>query len=288
MRQVNVSIVALILLGFTYSARGENIPSGAVPEVDMEPWERYFKKAVVNLFEEDEEGNLNFVCTATAFERKGKKYYFVSAAHCVGDDDTDHEKIITRPSNWYITFRDSPEKHFFPAKIVVAGYQHRLNDFLVLEAELEHPVPTMPLASGDPHNGEIVSNMASPHNLGKLLFRGLVSIESVDRTILVGEDEVNWKGTAVLQINVGGGSSGSAIVSHRQRGIVAILIGMNSSSLAYAIPVSKFKQFWAEFNAKKYKWYRPEDNSGKPGKNKKSKKTLQVDGRIDTADYRGD
>ncbi len=287
MRQVNAGIVALTLLGFAYSARGENLSSGAVAEVDMEPWEREFKKATVNLFEEDEEGNLNFVCTATAFARTGKKYYFVSAAHCVGDDDTDHEKVVTRPSNWYITFRDPGAKHFFPAKILVHGYQHRLNDFVVLEVELEHLVPTMSLAANDPHNGEIVSNLASPHNLGKLLFRGLVSMESVDRTILVGEDEVNWKGTAVLQINVGGGSSGSAIVSQRQKGIVAILIGMNSGSMAYAIPVSKFKQFWAEFQAKKYKWYRPEENQGKPGKKKKHKKS-QINGQVDTADYRGD
>jgi len=228
---------------------------------DTEPLENDFMNATTLLYGQDESGSMKMLCTATAFEREGKVYHFAAAAHCVSEDDTDHERVQMHQMSWFITFDDLKDKNFVSAKVLGVGYQHRGDDFAVFEVVIEkRAVPIMPLAE-NPHLGEVIVNIASPLGLGKQLFRGHVSMEHLNRPLI--QDSINWKGAALLQMSVGPGSSGSAVVSLRQKGIVAFLVGelsqQRGSPNIVAIPVEKFKKFWTDVKAKKYKWYREED-----------------------------
>lgn len=225
--------------------------------------ERDFRSATALLYGQTDRGSYIMLCTATAYEKKGDVYHFVTAAHCVAEDDTEHKRVEVAPSRWFLSFEDDPDNTMFVgAKLLHAGYQHRGDDFAVLEAKISHPVPVIPLAKDDPSLAEEFSNFASPGGLGKQLFRGHVSMEKLDRPLIQGE--INWKGAVLLQAQAAGGSSGSAIVSMRQNGIIAFLVGMiggNGTPNVVAIQVSKFKKF-NEMNADgKYKWYKPDSDA---------------------------
>ncbi len=287
---MRMSLAAFSLLSLFVAhdafAQNANTKVGAVEEADMDQLEQQFMQATRKLYRQNGRGTFDFVCTATAFEREGKKYRFLSAAHCVAEDDKERKIVVVETAHWAIAFTQPNGELFVPAKVVVAGFQHRLDDFLVLEVEYDKNIPLMPLAPNDPHTGEIISNIAAPNNLGRCLFRGLVSEEKVNRSIEVSNDDLDWRGTAIVDVNVAGGSSGSAIVSRRQKGIIAVLIGSHSGHpMAFVIPISRFKKFWADYKAGKYKWYSP-DNDDVVIMKKRPKKNKQKIGEIDTADYR--
>ncbi len=244
-------VVACGLLAIAIVARADAPASG------LNPLETDFYTATALLYGQTEDGSLRMLCTATAFERNKDVYHFVTAAHCVAEDDTAHDRVQVEPTSWYLTFDDPDRKNFFPAKVLGVGYQHRGDDFAVLEVKLDKAVPVIPISAKNAVMGEEVSNIASPLGLGKQLFRGHVSKANLDRPVV--EGDINWKGATLLQMSSGPGSSGSAIVSRSQKAIVAFLvgsIGSRGSPNIVAIPVSKFSKFWTEIKAKKYKWYK--------------------------------
>lgn len=231
-------------------------PEALQSDPSMRALEKEFRSATALLYVQDEQGGLSMMCTATAFEKKDSVYKFVSAAHCLAEDDTTHDRVQVSQAEWFITFDDPDQKKFYPAKILAAGYQHNGDDFAVVEVTLDITVPTMGMAKDDPSLGEDITNIASPGGLGKQLFRGHVSMEKLGRPLI--EGEINWKGATLLQTLSGPGSSGSAVVSITQKGIVAFIVGRTRGSPSIvAIPVSKFKKFWADVQADKYKWYKP-------------------------------
>jgi len=218
--------------------------------------EKEMVSATALLYGQLEDGSMRMFCTVTAFERTKNVYHFVTAAHCVSEDDVLHDRTSVAQNNWYVTFDDPEQKDFYPAKLLGVGYQHRGDDFAVLEVKLAKEVPTIALAAADPSLGEDVSNIASPLGLGKQLFRGHVSMAKLDRPVIDGD--INWRGTTLIQMSAGPGSSGSSVVSRAQKGIVAFLvgtIGARGSQNIVCIPVSKFKKFWEEVQTGKYKWY---------------------------------
>ena len=229
---------------------------------DLNQLEKDFRLASGLLYAQTDDGGFRMMCTVTAFAKKGKKYHFVTAAHCVADDDTQHERVDVAKTNWFITFDEPGNKNLVEAKVIGVGYQHRGDDFAVLEVDLAKDVPTIPLADNDPQLGEDISNFASPLGLGKQLFRGHVSMEKLDRPVI--QDSINWKGATLVQMSSGPGSSGSAIVSQHQKGIVAFLVGVigsRGSANIVTIPVGRFKKFWTEVQAGTYKWYKPDTES---------------------------
>jgi hypothetical protein len=229
------------------------------PSNGLNKLEKEFRKATVLLYTQLEDGSLRMMCTATAFEKKGKLYRFATAAHCVADDDTTHERVEVSQASWYITFDEPENKSFTAVKIVGVGYQHRGDDFAVVEGELkDESLTVIPLAVNDPSLGENISNFASPGGYGKQLFRGHVSMERLDRPLIV--ESINWKGASLLQTTAGPGSSGSAVVSQHQKAIAAFLVGMignrGGQPNIVAIPISKFRKFWDEVQTGKYKWHK--------------------------------
>ncbi len=243
-----------------FSSTAYAAPAPSTDELNQ--LEKDFRLASGLLYAQTDDGGFRMMCTVTAFEKTGKKYHFVTAAHCVADDDTQHERVDVAKTNWFITFDEPGNKNLVEAKVIGVGYQHRGDDFAVLEVDLAKDVPTIPLAAKDPQLGENVSNFASPLGLGKQLFRGHVSMEKLDRPVI--EDSINWKGATLVQMSSGPGSSGSAIVSQHQTGIVAFLVGVigaRGSQNIVTIPVGRFKTFWAQAQAGTYKWYKPDTES---------------------------
>lgn len=221
--------------------------------------EKQMEEATALLYAWKDGGEMQMFCTATAFERSGKTYRFVSAAHCVAEDYRNKVEVV--PFKWFISFDEPGVKKFHPAKLLGVGFQSRGDDFAVLEVTLDREIPLIPMATKDAVLGEKVSNVASPLGLGKQLFRGHVSKTYLDRP--VGGRGFNWTGATLLQIKCGPGSSGSSVVSRKNKAIVSILVGIiyrGPSVFIVSIPATKFNRFWKDVQNNKYPWYKPSDN----------------------------
>jgi S1-C subfamily serine protease len=216
-------------------------------------------KAVALLYSQDESGSMKMLCTATIFEKSSKGYLFVSAAHCVGNDDVQKEHSAKSDHPFYITFDEiKTAKKFYPASVQWGGYQHRGEDFSVYEVVTDENWPVIPVVSEKGlKDGAEILNIASPLGLGKQVFHGTISSLYLDRPVVAGD--INWKGSVVLQLpGVNGGSSGSAIISEENKSIVAFLVGTIGGSTIIAIPASRFLAVKKAIEGKKYKWYAPE------------------------------
>lgn len=219
------------------------------------------KNATALLYSQDASGGMNMHCTATIFEKAKKGYRFVSAAHCVGNDDTSRERSAS-PDHlpFFITFDETAApKVFYPAKVTLVGYQHRGEDFAVFEVETTQDWPVVPL--GD-EKKEVVPapfwNVASPLGLGRQVLEGVISNLDLDRPIFF--NDINWAHSLVLQMSgVNGGSSGSSLIAKDQRAIVGFLVGSIGDSTITAIPVSRFKLVLAAQAKGKYHWYQPKE-----------------------------
>lgn len=241
------------------NATGPAIKLPDAKTVDEGQFLRDFEKATALLQEQTPNGGFNMLCTATVFEKDDAVVRFVSAAHCVGEDDEMKEKVKLTSTKFYINFDDEENKQLLLAKVIACGYQHRGDDFAVLEVPLKEigikAVPVMPLATEHVVMGEPMANMASPNGLGEQLFRGHVSRPVLQRPIK--DRDINWENAVLLQMNVAGGSSGSAVVSLRQLGIASFIVGHVGINTV-AIPTERFVKFWELSKAGKYKWFKPD------------------------------
>jgi hypothetical protein len=215
------------------------------------------KAATAILFSQNENGGMVVRCTATAFDKHGDKYTFVSAAHCVGEDDVQHERVATsNRTTFYISFDESKLKRFYNAKVLWVGYQHRGDDFSIYEVDPGKDVDWPVIPIGDEkkeQEGNSVLNIASPQGLGLQVFHGSISKMELDRPVV--EGDINWKGAILLQMpGTNGGSSGSAIISEKQEKIVAFLVGTIGGTSITAIPASRFSTFKDKAENGKYKW----------------------------------
>lgn len=160
------TLVAVFLLSCASTARASP-PKIAAPDGEVAITQRAFS-ATALLYGQTLIGGYRFACTATAFEKDGDTYRFISAAHCVGYDNTVKEKVELYPYDWFITFDDPKHKHFIPVKLVAVGYQSKGHDFAVLEGTIKkRKVPVIPLAENPAQMGESVINIAVPLGFGK-------------------------------------------------------------------------------------------------------------------------
>lgn len=206
------------------------------------------------LYGQTESGGMKMFCTVTAFEKTETGYNFVTASHCVGQSDEVHERVEITKTQFFITFDElKSDKKFYPAKVVMAGYQPAGDDFSILSIETKDEIPLVPL--GDEKTEEAglpVINVASPRGLGKQVFHGTISSLYVDRPVI--EDQINWRGVMLLQIQSGPGSSGSAIIGVDQKAIIGFLVGHYEENV-FVMPVSRFKAFRQAVLDKKYKYF---------------------------------
>lgn len=226
-------------------------------------------RSVGLLYSQDSSGGMDMRCTVTAFDKVRGGYLFVSAAHCVGEDNKAHEKSAeTENTPFFITYDERGTKTFFPAVVRGVGYQSKGDDFAIFFVESKADWPTIPLGDEgkvDVEKPETTAfiNVASPLGLGKQLFRGTISSVYLDRPIVQGD--INWKGTMLLSTQSGPGSSGSTLISEEQEAIVGFLVGTIGGNNVVGIPVSRFKKFQSDVKGGKYKYYKvDEEEKEKP------------------------
>ena len=214
------------------------------------------KNAVALLYSQDESGGMRMRCTATVFEKTKTIYKLVSAAHCIGDDNTTKERSAD-PTNtpFYISFDNSTPKEFYKAKAVFVGYQHKGDDFAVFEVESKEDWPVLLIGTEKSvTEGSALLNVASPQGLGKQVFRGSISSMDLDRPII--EGDINWQHALLLQIQSGPGSSGSALISIEDGTIIGFLVGVVGGNNVVGIPVSKFTTALSKFGEDKYPYFK--------------------------------
>lgn len=267
MKNLFVALVFVFCTVFAANVSAAEVPVAEAPvetPMSLDQFEKNVYAAVALFYAQLEDGTFKQLCTATAFERSDKTYKFVTAAHCVAEDNVLHERVEVVRVRFLTTFDEEGEKGIVPAKLLAVGYQHNGDDLAVFEVQLKKEIPIIPLAAKNAIRGERIVNVASPLGLGKQLFRGYVSSSKLDRPMISEKAGINWEGATLLDINVGPGSSGSAVVSPKQGGIVGILVGtigsQSSTFNVVAIPIEQFHKFWNAAKVGKYKWYRPEES----------------------------
>lgn len=214
--------------------------------------------AVVLLYEQDDQGSMKMLCTATAIEKNATGYVFVTAAHCASSDNEEKKLVKAEVKKFFfVTFDEAGSKNFSKAKLLNCGYQHAGDDFCQFQVDSDKSIPVVALGDDPAAGGEEIVNVASPLGLGKQVFRGYVSSPKLDRDVRV--NDINWTNTVLLQLpGTNGGSSGSAIVCVEQKAICSFLVGVIDSTEIVAIPVSRFKTFRQQVAEGKYKYKQEE------------------------------
>ena len=222
------------------------------------------KNATALLYSQDAKGGMRMRCTATAYERTETipyVYTFVTAAHCVGSDNRQKERVADyRRTSFYITFDQTEQKTFYRANVKSIGYQTRGDDFAEFEVISPQDWPRIPI--GDERleeEGNEILNIASPLGLGRQVFHGHITKLILDRPVVQGD--INWQGSILIQVpGSAGGSSGSAIISIEQQAIVGFLVGTIGGSTMTAIPASRFTEFKKRLAEDRYRWQIPEED----------------------------
>src|SRR5260370_21865503 len=99
------------------------------PPTDDQYIEQVLYKATGLLYNQADDGAMHMRCTVTAIEKTQKGYIFVTAAHCVGSDDTEQEKVKPDKTYFYITAdSDVASKDFMKATLIGVGYPHRSDE----------------------------------------------------------------------------------------------------------------------------------------------------------------
>ena len=243
-----IILTSLLLTTILFSpVRAEGLPDSPIAE------RAYAATAI--LYKQTASGGMDMACTATAFEKGSKGYLFVSASHCVAEDDKTHQKAVVSSSPFYISFDQVNDKTFHRAEVVMAGYQGRGDDFAVLSVDTKEEWPTMPLGqAGQVKMGEEVLNVAAPVGLGRQLFFGRVSLVNMDGAVT--SREINWKNAMLLQVDGGPGSSGSSVISLEQEAIICFIVGsVKGNPSVVSIPVSRFLSFRDAVRRRQYKWF---------------------------------
>ena len=237
MPKVTFAVVVLIFVAFL------TVSESCRAEDNVTSFEKNLFDATVMLSSLDKDGNVR-MCTATAFEREGKKYYFLTAAHCVLKEGMLVEGVRL------IFFGDAKKNDTAFAKFLTMDAKYGGDGFAVFEVELQDDsTPTMPIAARDALLGEEVSSVSFPNARPKQLFRGYVSRENQDFEFF----GKNFKDKVFFQLYGAPGSSGAAIISRKDGTILAIVQGgdgAEGSTAVTGMAISNFKKFWTEFKNK--------------------------------------
>lgn len=255
---LRVILAALFLsLAVLWLSKSAHAQSSQVSDVDYV--NETFYPATAILYSQDSQGGMSMRCTATAIEKDGDAYTFVTAAHCGALDNTEAKSVSPEKTFFYITPDQKDDKTFFKADPVGAGYRHRGDDFMLFRVKTEHVFPVVKLGH-DPKALESIVNIASPLGLGKQVFNGIVSNPSFDRPIV--QEDINWTNAVGLQLfGTDGGSSGSAVVCLDQKAICAFVVGSISGTTIIAMPVSRLESVISGLKDGSYKYWQKDPDA---------------------------
>jgi S1-C subfamily serine protease len=195
------------------------------------------------LYRQNTNGDMEMQCTVAAFAREGKIVFLITAAHCVLNDNG----RVPDGNPFFVTRDEDGEKLFVPVRVLYVGKKEKGQDFAEL-AITDTGAAWGVLPLGDERLeriGSPVLTVAAPLGYGKQLFLGSVSALKLIRPSVVEEQGINWSGMLLLDVTIGHGSSGSAVVSVKQRAIIGVLVGLvcddgSNGQFAVAAPISRF------------------------------------------------
>lgn len=253
----NTFIVILLLLASVLGF-AQQVPKAPATLSDNEFIEQVYYPATVLLYAQNEQGDMKFRCTATAFERKDNMlshtYRFITASHCAADMAPLTTAGLmgqkTLRTWFYVTTDDTQEKKFVKAKVLGVGKLADGNDFSVIEATMHETLPIVPLGVDSTHTyGESLFNVSVPLGTGKQVLLGRITAPKINRPIE--EGDFSWSEAIMVQIpGTNGGSSGSSIVCATQRAICGVFVGGISGTEGVALPISRFQTWYQSLNSK--------------------------------------
>jgi S1-C subfamily serine protease len=145
----------------------------------------------------------------------------------------DNKKVTVYKGPLFVSDDSLEVKKFARVNLVSVGKVEEGYDFAVIEADLNVPALTL----GDEKilkGGDDIVYVGAPAGIGKLYYKGFVSLPRVDRPMNF--DGARWPGAIMLQVPAESGCSGSSIVKDNK--IVGILVGGDKAVTA-AVPISR-------------------------------------------------
>lgn len=229
---VKALIAALLLLA---------TPAGAKSLIEK------MQDATMILYAQTVDGGMAQVCTATIYEEtenQGRKgYYLVTASHCIAKVEG-NAKTTAQTRDWFLTFDivETPRR-YYPAHSEGYGDLTAGTDFAVLHVYTEDTWPVMKIGRmAKVKAGDDVVSIAAPQGYGLQVFKGNISLLSLER--VVNTTAIHWQFAMLVQLPVGNGSSGAAIVSVKQKAIIGITVGtLAGNPSTVVLPISLFRAF---------------------------------------------
>lgn len=203
-------------------------------------------------------GNNTRLCTVWNVAKIADGYEVATASHCATVD-------LQYPQGdlkFSVSYDDPQEgvvpTDTVPARLIAFGDQVNGEDVSLFDVQTTEKRPVLKLGdSGKIKVGESIINASVPfEGIDKGIYKGTIAGNSV-----VNEDpEVNGVIHAVIQ-GAGPGSSGSAVLSEKQKAVVGVLVmGSLEQSVVLCVPVNVLKNFISEHPEKTTPRIVPSDN----------------------------
>jgi Trypsin-like peptidase domain len=191
------------------------------------------------------DGKVHRLCTIWNVKKIADGYEAVSASHCATVAD-EYPKGDLTFSVSYDDPQTNDDGHIIPvdrvpARLIAFGNDNAADDVSLWDIETKEKLPVLPLGeSNDLAIGEKVLNASIPfEGIDKSVYTGYISQTALKSTvpILDGKIHTEIAGT-------GPGSSGSAILSVKQKAVVGILVlGAQDEVTTLCVPVDVLKEF---------------------------------------------
>ena len=193
------------------------------------------RPSVGALYAQEEDGDMRFLCSATAVDRRGPDTVIMTAYHCVqkgvsylinfGDNKLRTARVWKIPH--YEVDKEKHPRKFNEPKTDMALFLMEGND-----------VPVVPLSKSSRADlGSKVVMIGYPLGVAKISYEGIVA----GRFDRVGSDNYNY---VLLQIFGAPGSSGSSVVSVETGKIIGILVSAKEERglpVLFATPIEYMK-----------------------------------------------
>jgi len=229
-------------------------PAPVWPKANLNQSEQEFLKqaydATALVYTQNDGGDLIMACTATAVLKNDKGYSFLTAGHCMANND-----LV-----YYLSDDKQDPKTFFKVDKAACGIPAEGADFCLMHVTTDREFPVVAVGvSSESVAGEPAASISSPLGLGKQTFRGFVAAPHLKRPVTLRDkdgkvkDKADDKDKAAVVVGrwydytlfqmpgVNSASSGSALLCMNQRAICGVVVGILATEAgheAVALPIN--------------------------------------------------
>ena len=229
--RLSLTVAAAAIFMLASPAATEPAQAQTERQVLIETFAR-LSESVGALYALEEDGDLAFLCSATAVDREGEATVILTAYHCVRKGVS---YLINFGDNRFHSLRVWQIPHYELDKVKYPrAYNEPKTDMALFLMEGAN-LPTIQMAEGSALTpGAKLAMVGFPLGLAKVRYEGIVS-GHLDRP---GSDDFNY---LLLQIFGAPGSSGSAVVSVDSGKIIGVLVsgkqGRAGLPVIFATPI---------------------------------------------------